>query len=150
MNTKHGDSNTRLYNVWAGIIYRCENKKCKSYKHYGGRGISVCDEWRKKYSTFKDWAMANGYKENLTIDRIDVNGNYEPLNCRWVTMKKQANNKRTNLFITYNGITKTASEWDKEMNYERGTIQRRIRAGWSIDRTIEEKPFIGKNQSYKK
>lgn len=94
----HGDSHKRLHNIWSLMFQRCYNPKASGYKNYGGRGISICDEWRK-YPVFKDWALANGYADDLTIDRIDNDGNYEPSNCKWSTYKEQAQNKRnTNFF----------------------------------------------------
>lgn len=98
-NKKHGKSRTRLHKVWCGMIRRCYAPGTPYYKHYGGRGIAVCDEWRKDFQSFYDWAMANGYNPSAprgecTIDRIDVNGNYEPANCRWVPMKVQTANRR--------------------------------------------------------
>ncbi len=100
-NTKHGLKEARLYEVWKNMKKRCYNPQTPNYKHYGGRGISVCDEWRHNFQAFFDWAMENGYDETAprgetTIDRIDVNGNYEPDNCRWITIAEQQRNKRTN------------------------------------------------------
>lgn len=93
INTKHGDVHTRIYHIWQGMKDRCYRVKNKGYKYYGDRGIKVCDEWFD-YATFKLWALNNGYKDNLTIDRIDVNGDYESNNCRWVTIQEQQRNKR--------------------------------------------------------
>jgi len=116
-----GESNSedsRIFQIYGGMKDRCCNIKSHAYSNYGGRGIIICNEWLDDYFTFKEWALNNGYKNNLTIDRIDVSGNYEPSNCRWVTQKAQCNNKRNNKYITYKGRTQTLSEWCEELDLE--------------------------------
>ena len=135
---KHGKCGTRLYTVFTSMKQRCYNSKDKHYKYYGGRGVTVCDEWRNDFQAFYDWSITNGYKDNLTIDRIDVDGNYEPNNCRWVTTEQQARNRRFCKYYTINGVTKCLSEWCRifELNY--GTVHSRIyRSGWSIEKALE-------------
>lgn len=112
----HGLSKSKIYRVWKSMKARCYNKSEKVYKHYGGRGIIICTKWKKDFSVFHEWALANGYKLGLTIDREDNNGNYCPENCRWITQKRNLNNKRTSRFITYNGERKTTAEWADQMN----------------------------------
>ena len=91
---KHGLSNHKIYRAWTNIVYRCTNKKDKYFKDYGERGITVCNEWKNDFMSFYNWSIENGYKDSLTIDRIDNNGNYEPSNCRWTTMTVQGRNTR--------------------------------------------------------
>lgn len=109
--TKHGKANTRIHSIWSEMISRCTYKGDTSYHYYGERGISICSEWINDFMIFYEWAIKNGYKDNLTIDRINTNGNYGPLNCRWVTMKEQCKNRRTTRLITVDGVTKTQNEW---------------------------------------
>lgn len=133
----HGLSHTRIAGILNGIIQRCVNPNVKKYNIYGGRGIRVCEEWLNNSSSFFNWAFANGYSEELQIDRIDVNGDYEPSNCRWVTAKQQCYNKRTNVYVTYRGVTKTIAEWCIEINISQGAFWQRKNIGWSYDRIIE-------------
>lgn len=142
-NKTHGlyIENERLYNIWHSMKQRCYYNKNTSYSNYGGRGIKVCDEWKNDFKSFYDWAMDNGYQENAkrgqcTIDRIDVNGNYEPSNCRWATIKEQSRNKRTNHFITCNGQTKTMVEWSELTGLSHTTIYDRLKAGLSEEEAI--------------
>ncbi len=104
----------RLIRILNHMKQRCYNVKNPNYKHYGARGIKICDEWLNDSRKFYKWAEENGYNDSLTIDRIDVNGNYEPRNCRWTTMKIQENNRTNNRKITLNGETKTVSQWAEE------------------------------------
>lgn len=124
---KHGMTNSRLYYIWRGMKVRCENPNSVPYKDYGARGIFVCEEWHN-FETFMNWAINNGYSDDLTIDRIDVNDGYYPENCRWVTMDVQNNNKRTVAQIEIDGITKPISFWSKLFNVKHGTIYRRYRS----------------------
>lgn len=107
-NTKHGLSKTRLHRIWHSMYCRCYYKSTNGYKNYGGRGIKVCEEWKhiEGFINFYNWAMKNGYNEELTLDRIDLDGNYEPNNCKWSTPKYQSNHRRNNKIIKYKGIEK--------------------------------------------
>ena len=124
-NTTHGCSHTRLHDIWKNMRSRCLRTYSTAYKNYGGRGIKICKEWND-FKTFRDWAYENGYSEELTIDRVDVNGDYTPENCRWVSAEKQANNKRTNHFVEHNGERKTISEWAKELGFPYSKLKYRI------------------------
>lgn len=129
--TTHGKCHTRLHNIWKSMIERCTRKTHEAYHNYGGRGITICDEW-KKFEPFYEWGIANGYDDKLTLDRIDVNGNYEPSNCKWSTYKEQGNNRRTNTLMTFNGETKTQSMWADETGISYDVISHRLKRGWSV------------------
>ena len=136
---KHGKSRERLYNTWQHIISRCCYKQNKQYNDYGGRGITVCAEWigERGLENFINWAMQNGYAENLTIDRIDNNKGYSPDNCRWADKKTQNNNKRSNHLITYNGETHTMAEWAVIKNINYNTLKHRINTyHWNIEKAL--------------
>lgn len=138
----HGESNTRLFRIWIGIKNRCYNANEPSYKNYGGRGIGVCAAWLTNYEAFRDWAITNGYNENApygecTLDRIDVNGNYSPENCRWVNLKIQANNKTTSHFIDYRGERHTIAEWSTLLGVPKYIIHDGLRAGKPFDEIVE-------------
>lgn len=140
INYKHGGSRTRLFRIWSGMKSRCFDKNDPAYPRYGGRGVKVCDEWKENFPAFQQWALSSGYSEVLSIDRINVNGGYCPENCRWATREEQANNKRTNRFITYGGKTMTISQWERSLGYRRGLILVRLKNGWSVERAIREDP----------
>lgn len=144
---KHGQSNknNRLYGIWRHMKERCSNPNSKGYGRWGGRGISVCSEWNE-YQPFFVWAMESGYRDNLTIDRIDVNGNYEPKNCRWADKLTQANNTRTNHLLTLRGKTKTVAEWSRETGIRSSTILYRVNHGYEEDFILSKKSLkSGKN-----
>lgn len=133
---KHGMTGTKIHNTWLNMLQRCENPNSTSFHLYGERGIKVCDEWHD-FQIFYKWASENGYKETLSIDRIDVNGNYEPDNCRWATIEQQANNKRTTRYVEYNGKNQSLSIWCKELGLKYKLIYGRLRKGWSVKDAFE-------------
>lgn len=137
-NKKHGKRDTKLYLVWKGIKNRCYNSNTKRYRDYGGRGIAVCSEWKDDFQAFYDWSMSNGYKEGLSIDRIDNDKGYSPDNCRFVNYKIQGRNKRNNKNYTINGETHCLSEWCEilGLNYKR-TWKRINTFHWSIEKAFE-------------
>lgn len=139
MATKHGKTNTRQFRIWSHIKDRCYDYNCPKYKRYGGRGIKMCDEWLNNFQKFYDWAMANGYKDNLTIDRIDNDGNYEPSNCRWVTNQEQQNNRSNNRKIVYNGQEYTASQLAKKYNVPYKLFMGRLYNNWAIEEALKGK-----------
>ena len=135
--TTHGQYRTKLYRVWARMKTRCLLETADNYESYGGRGITICDEWREDFQNFFDWAMSHGYKEGLTIDRIDNDGNYEPANCRWATHKQQGNNTRKTIHLTIGEETHTISEWADITGLDRGTIYRRFKSCWPTDKILQ-------------
>lgn len=133
---KHGRNATRLYEIWTGMKNRCYNPNNHSYYAYGERGIKVCAEWHE-YLKFKEWAMNNGYSDNLSIDRIDVNCDYEPGNCRWATQKEQMRNTRKNHILKFNGKEKTIAEWSEEIGINYHTLKQRInKYGFSVEEAL--------------
>jgi hypothetical protein len=135
---KHVGSQTRLYYKWKTMRRRCENRQDRYYKDYGGRGITICDQWRE-YKAFHDWALANGYRDGLTIERNDVDGNYEPRNCSWITLGEQNLNKRNTVRLTAFGETKPLIKWacDPRCKVSAYALYQRIRAGrWSHEEAI--------------
>ena len=133
---KHGMKFTRLYEKWNHMQQRCDNPNNPSYERYGQRGIMICDEWRD-FNNFAKWALSHGYKDKLSIDRIDVNGDYTPENCRFANATQQANNRTNNHLIEFNGEIKTIAEWAKSYNLKYGTLLARINdRKWSIEQAL--------------
>ena len=154
----------RLGNIYSHMKERCYNPKFPQYKDYGGRGITVCKEWlnpervhlflhsnpSKGFLTFKEWALANGYTDELTLDRIDVNGNYEPSNCRWVSRKLQNRNKRNTIFLTAFGKTQSLGQWAEETGLTVKAIDQRLRkSGFEAEKALMKKDFRERLITYK-
>lgn len=133
--TKHGHHYNPLTQAWRDMKRRCINPKHKRYKDWGGRGITICREWLD-LEIFLDWAVQNGYKPGLLLDRIDNDGNYEPNNCRWVTMKEQGNNRRDNKLITYKGVTMTQTQWADSLGINPMTLALRLK-NWPLAKALE-------------
>jgi hypothetical protein len=154
-NLTHGMSATKLYSTWSGMKNRCLNKRQISYKDYGGRGIKICDDWLE-FENFKNWAMSNGYSEDLTLDRVDTDGNYCPKNCKWATKIQQTINKRNveRLPITAFGETKDAIEWLHDdrchNNISIQCLRYRINAGWDSELALTKPPERKHRLSVKK
>lgn len=141
--TIHNQTYTRLYSIWTNLKTRCLNPNSKTYKWYGKRGITICDEWLNNFQSFYDWSYQNGFNElakrsDCTLDRINVNGNYEPLNCRWVSMKTQNNNRRNTRIIEYRGQEKSLTEWAEILKINRKTLYTRLyRSDWDIEKSFK-------------
>lgn len=137
---KYGDSRERVHNIWYLMKFRCEDSSSPAYQNYGGRGITVCPEWSDGidgYFRFKEWALSNGYTDELSLDRIDNDKGYSPDNCRWVGTITQANNKRSNVFYEFNGTSKTLAQWARDFNINYKTVHRRVVGlGWELERAL--------------
>lgn len=142
LSTIHGMSRKRIYKLYYSMKARCYKTSSTSYKKYGANGITICDEWLGKdgFVNFYNWAITNGYRDDLTIDRIDGTKGYSPDNCRWATYKEQANNTKATVFLTYNGETKPASEWAEITGLSQSSICGRKRNGWSDEECLTIKP----------
>jgi len=142
-NTKHGMSWHPLYIVWKGIKARCQNPNDLGYKNYGGRGICVCDEWQE-FAPFMEWALANGYKQGLDLDRRNNDGDYSPDNCRFVTRTVNNRNKRTNRRVTINGVERTVIEWSEKSGISSRTLVRRLNLGWNPEDILKPPRVLNK------
>lgn len=140
----HGLEHTRLYRIWKGMLVRCYNPKSNRYHRYGGRGITVCEDWKNSVTAFYKWAIKNGYRDDLTIERKDNDGPYSPDNCIWVTMKVQLNHTSRSRNVTLNGVTKTLSQWAEETGIKTNVIYGRLNRGWPIERAVTEPLRKGK------
>lgn len=138
-NYKHGLYKDKKYSVWCGMLSRCNCPTCEAYPNYGGRGITVCEEWLE-FINFNDWAEHSGYEEGLELDRIDNESSYSPDNCRWVTHTENNRNKRTNRYITYKGDTKCTAEWAEILGVNTGLLLNRLNNNWSFEDIIETPP----------
>lgn len=138
-NTVHGKRHSKLYLKWQNMKKRCYNAKADRYKNYGGKAnnpITVCPEWANSFKAFYDWAISNGYKDGLSIDRIDNDKGYCPENCRWVTFLEQANNKTTNKMICYKGKTQSLSRWSRELKMNYSMLYLRLKKGWPVEKAF--------------
>jgi len=133
---KHDLSRSRLYNIMHGMKTRCYNIKYAGYSKYGGRGIYICDEWLEDFMSFYNWAYQNGYKKELSLDRIDNNGPYSPENCRWATSKEQQNNTRANKLVTFNNKTMTIPQWGDTLGIELEVLRKRIERNWTFEEIV--------------
>lgn len=136
---KYVITNKRIFNIWSGMMDRCKSPNRRDAKNYFLKGIRVCDEWQV-YDSFEVWALANGYEDNLTIDRIDGNGNYSPENCRWISIQEQQKNKETTTFYSCNGETMCLTDWAKKTGINRMTLWNRIHdEGMTMEEAINKK-----------
>ncbi len=135
---KHGFAKKeRLYSIWVAMNQRCRDINAKNYKYYGGKGVSVCEDWKHNYLVFRSWSIEHGYSSELTLDRINVSSDYGPENCRWVDQVVQNNNTTRNRFLTYEGDTHTMAQWSKIIGLSYSTFKTRLNRGWDIKKIIE-------------
>lgn len=138
-NRTHGCQPKRLHEIYSNMKTRCHNPKYELWHRYGGRGIKICDEWEKSFESFRDWAFSSGYSEELTLDRINNDGDYCPENCKWSTVTEQANNRRTNRMLTLHGETDTMANWSRRLNLPYWLIQKRVdNYKWSDEKALTE------------
>lgn len=137
-HSTHHQTDTKLYGIWCAMKARCYNKNTKYYYRYGGRGICICDEWKNSFEAFHDWAVLAGYKQGLSIDRINNNAGYSPENCRWADAKTQANNRCNNRILTHQGETKTLTEWAVASHVNPKTLFSRAYSGYSDAEILSE------------
>jgi len=150
-HAKNGGKNqqSRIYRIWRSMKSRCNCKSCDSYDRYGGRGIKVCAAWNGSFLEFQSWAVANGYSDDLTMDRIDNDGDYEPANCRWTTYQVQSENRRNNKWIEVNGVTKTMAQWAYDTGIHMTTLHRRYHAGVRGEEFLKpSKPVLPTNKRW--
>ncbi len=142
--TTHGMKHSKIYSVWCGMKTRCLNPNALSYKHYGGRGVLICNEWLDFENFYDDMGEC---PEGHTLDRIDNNGNYELNNCRWATKEQQDSNKQNSRFVTYKGITKTIAQWERLYNMPQNLLRGRLKLDWTLDMAFNTKT-LNKGQRY--
>lgn len=133
-NLKHGDRYTRLYRIWCSMKKRCYYSKYEHYDRYGRRGIRICDEWKNDFLKFKEWALTHGYSENLEIDRINNDGNYEPNNCRWQNRENQVRNRSNTIYLKHNNEEKTLKQWCEIYNINYKLAHTRYKKGWNFEK----------------
>lgn len=133
----HGMTGSRIYQTWASMHARCNSPSYWARKHYADKGITICEDW-KRFEAFRDWAMQNGYTDNLTLDRKDNSKGYEASNCRFISIADQQRNKSNHTFLSYNGKTQALYQWASELGLKKSTICTRIARGWTVERALSQ------------
>lgn len=149
MNNKHGLSRTRLYRIYNNMITRCYNKTKHNYKNYGGKGITVCDEWRTNFLEFYYWAIGAGYSDELTLERIDNDVGYNNVNCKWIKSVEQYRNRSSTILVEHNGKHQSITDWSKELGVSYQSLRKKIKQGYSIEEILSV-PKYGKVKYYVK